>query len=594
MEEKNGGYDESTKKWWSGIMNHQRFRQYWQSLGVVLTIDMVLRIMLGALRVINTPLLIGADVPFVSLTNIKRIMVMHPLILGGVVLELGLIAWALIILLAALMIGLTTVADGQDWTQGWHQLGRAIRQVRLKTFGLLIVDFVVLTPLFSVAFRTPLLTALRIPEFLLDYGTRKWWLTVVAILVYAICWPLAIRYLYVWSLTNVDGLSLHQAMLQSVTRTRHGRWKTPVGQLATVLVSAGVLSWLVNGFLYGLQLWFQPNNRWFSTGCLVIAETVATMLCSWVLMKWTNILVQDNDVVVARSVMSGWTGMVLLGIVINAGLVSSQYFQLSRLPIPATIAHRGVANRNGVQNTIAVLKRTSRQYHPDYVEMDIHETRDHQFVVMHDENLRKLAGINKRPGQLTLHQLQHITIRENGQRAPIASFDNYLAAAQHLHQKLIVELKTTQYDSPDVVRRFNRQYGRIMVKRHHIVHSLDYRVVHQLHDYNPRMKVLYLQAYNFTNPVTTVTGYNNEYSTLNGRFISAAHRHHQPVYAWTVNNQGAMRQLYDQQVNGIVTDRLPELQTTLRQARHHQDRAHRYWNFLDPIANCPDFVKWMR
>ena len=97
--------------------------------------------------------------------------------------------------------------------------------------------------------------------------------------------------------------------------------------------------------------------------------------------------------------------------------------------MPMTVSHRGVTDGNGVQNSISALKRTSRKYHPDYVEMDIHETKDHQFVVMHDEKLRKLAGVNKRPGQLTLRQLERLSIHENGQRSKIASLNEYLSAA---------------------------------------------------------------------------------------------------------------------------------------------------------------------
>lgn len=50
---------------------------------------------------------------------------------------------------------------------------------------------------------------------------------------------------------------------------------------------------------------------------------------------------------------------------------------------------------------------------PDYVEIDLHETRDKQFIVLHDENLKKLTGINKTPSQLTLKQLTKLTAREN-------------------------------------------------------------------------------------------------------------------------------------------------------------------------------------
>ena len=451
-----------------------------------------------------------------------------------------------------------------------------------------LVDFIVLTPIFSVAFRTPLLTMIRIPEFILDYGTRKWWLCVLTLIIYMISWPIAVRNLYIWSLVNISGQPINQACVQSKQLTRNGKWQGTTCRLGAVLVSAGLVSWTANSLLYGIQYWFQPNNQWFSTISLVIAEIVALMLCTWTLMEWTVQVTHVNDHQIARPLINGWTAVALIIMIFSAGMMSKQYFARQSLKMPMTVSHRGVTDGNGVQNSISALKRTSRKYHPDYVEMDIHETKDHQFVVMHDEKLRKLAGVNKRPGQLTLRQLERLSIHENGQRSKIASLNEYLSAAGAIHQKLIIELKTTQYVSPDAIQRFNRQYGQLIVHRHYIVHSLDYNAVHQLHRLNPQMKVLYLQAYNFTNPVSQVSGFNNEYSTLNSRFINAAHHHHQLVYAWTVNNRGAMRQLYNQQVDGIVTDHLAELQTTLRQVNHQQNRARRFWNYLNPIANLPN------
>ena len=486
------------------------------------------------------------------------------------------------------MIGLVTIVNGQSWHQSWYQLRRAVQHIRFKTMLIFLVDFIVLTPIFSVAFRTPLLTMIRIPEFILDYGTRKWWLYVLTIIIYIISWPIAVRNLYIWSLVNISGQPINQASVQSKQLTRNGRWQRMAWQLGAVLVSAGLVSWAVNSLLYGIQYWFQPNNQWFSTISLVIAEIVALMLCTWTLMEWTVQVTHVNGHQVARPLINGWTAVALIIMIFSAGMMIKQYFARQSLKMPMTVSHRGVTDRNGVQNSITALKRTSRKYHPDYVEMDIHETKDHQFVVMHDEKLRKLAGVNKRPGQLTLQQLEDLSIHENGQRSKVASLSDYLSAADAVHQKLIIEWKTTQYDSPDAIQRFNRQYGQLIVHRHYIVHSLDYNAVHQLHRLNPQMKVLYLQAYNFTNPVSQVSGFNNEYSTLNSRFIDAAHHHHQIVYAWTVNNRGAMRQLYNQQVDGIVTDHLAELQTTLRQVNHQQNRARRFWNYLNPIANLPN------
>ncbi|MCF7522885.1 hypothetical protein L3X07_04935 [Levilactobacillus brevis] len=113
---------------------------------------------------------------------------------------------------------------------------------------------------------------------------------------------------------------------------------------------------------------------------------------------------------------------------------------------PLTIAHRGVDNGNGVQNTIPAMVKTSKE-RPDYVEMDIRMTKDHQFVVMHDGNLKSLAGLNRSVASMTLRQLTKVTVTENGYQAKIPSFNHYLNTAIKHHQKLLIEIKTGSADT---------------------------------------------------------------------------------------------------------------------------------------------------
>lgn len=42
------------------------------------------------------------------------------------------------------------------------------------------------------------------------------------------------------------------------------------------------------------------------------------------------------------------------------------------------------------------LEKTA-QLKPDLIEMDVQETKDGQFVMMHDANLKNLTGINATP-----------------------------------------------------------------------------------------------------------------------------------------------------------------------------------------------------
>ena len=54
--------------------------------------------------------------------------------------------------------------------------------------------------------------------------------------------------------------------------------------------------------------------------------------------------------------------------------------------------------------------------------MDVQETKDGHFVVMHDANLRHLTGVNGTPQDLTLKELTNLTVTENGVQAPVCSF----------------------------------------------------------------------------------------------------------------------------------------------------------------------------
>lgn len=246
---------------------------------------------------------------------------------------------------------------------------------------------------------------------------------------------------------------------------------------------------------------------------------------------------------------------------------------------PITISHRGVSDKNGVQNTISALKRTAK-LHPDYVEIDLHETKDKQFVVMHDENLEKLAGINKTPKDLTLKQLTKITLHEDGHQAKIASFDQYLKAAGKLKQKLLIEIKTTPNDSPKMLENFNKKYGKLIIKKKYQLQSLDYRVVEGLHQINPKLFVLYIQPYNFTYPQSVADGYSMEYSTLNNDFIWQAQLQNKLVYAWTVNDSKIMMKMMYDNVNGIITDKLEELNETINNFENSRSYANKLLNFI--------------
>ncbi|MHC3414599.1 glycerophosphodiester phosphodiesterase family protein, partial [Pediococcus pentosaceus] len=146
--------------------------------------------------------------------------------------------------------------------------------------------------------------------------------------------------------------------------------------------------------------------------------------------------------------------------------------------------------------------------------------------------------------------------------------------------------KTTKYDDPKVVERFNAKYGQRILKNHDQVHSLDYDAVEKLKELNPKLTVGYILPFNFIGvPQSSADFYTMEYSTLNNSFLLTAELTGRKVYAWTVNSDDAMARLNFMGVDGIITDKLELLQKTVKQLNHHPSYGSRLINFTYELGS---------
>lgn len=383
-------------------------------------------------------------------------------------------------------------------------------------------------------------------------------------------------------------------MKESWNLTSRKYWWKLLSRLLVLGFSASIILLIFNLLIYLCQLGLDrlPRNVSFIFAVfnLLLVQLVSELVAIWISIISLLIVVAPLKSFKLQSKVKKTIKLKVLALclmlvfALAAGANNVLYLKEIDMQRPLTISHRGVSDKNGVQNTIPALKKTAK-LHPDYVEIDLHETKDKQFVVMHDENLKQLAGINKTPKDLTLKQLTRITLREDGHRAKIASFDQYLKAAAKIKQKLLIEVKTTPNDSTKMLQNFNKKYGKLIIKRKYQVQSLDYRVIEGLHQINPKLFVLYIQPYNFTYPQSVANGYSMEYSTLNNDFIWQAQLQNKPVYAWTVNAPNMMMKMMYDNVNGIITDQLAELNETIKDFEDNQSYANKLLNFILILPN---------
>ena len=83
-----------------------------------------------------------------------------------------------------------------------------------------------------------------------------------------------------------------------------------------------------------------------------------------------------------------------------------------------------------------------------------------------------------------------------------------------------------------------------------------------------------------------------EYSTLNFEFIQQAHRQKDVVYSWTVNDSNVMKQMMYNHVDGIITDNLGELNSTIKDYMGSKSYANRILNFILAVPTSGGLEPW--
>lgn len=586
--------------WWDST---RRFYKNWGSyVALIFSTNLVISYL--AVPFFNwllEMLLKWQGVSYVSYTNVLSIIIHTPIAALGMLA----ILLAVIILIywqfAFLLLGIINIFRGRPQTirQVLRTTVTSLTLTSPSTFLFFIGYFIVILPFGSFIFTTPLLNKARIPAFIVSYLLENPWMALGLAGFYLIAGYLGIRLISLLPLMIIDRLPWKTAVKRSWQQTKHRTLRYLWTMLVTLFMILVAVT-LIYMLIYLAQLGFDKTGIAMAAATvnLFIMEAITEVIICYTTAVFMMLIIvcYRQDFTLLRQApqhfneaprLKRWTrASVAIGILLATSLlVAVNLVYLNGLVItkPIIISHRGVDDGNGVQNTIPALIKTSKK-HPDYVEMDIQVTKDHQFVVMHDPTLKALAGINKKPSQLTLKQLEKITVRENGHQAKIPSFDAYLKAARQHHQKLLVEIKTSSaYTSADT-KRFIKRYGATLLAHHDQVHTLSYKVMRDLKRLDSQQFVSYILPYNLTFPHTDANGYTMEVTTLNDQFVDKADRNHKTVYAWDIDDTDQMDRMMFMGVTGIITDNLTEMQQEAKSNTDHPSYAKLLLTFMNELS----------
>jgi glycerophosphoryl diester phosphodiesterase len=221
------------------------------------------------------------------------------------------------------------------------------------------------------------------------------------------------------------------------------------------------------------------------------------------------------------------------------------------------VAHRGFL-AGGVENTLPALQAAARAG-ADRVEFDVMETKDGKFVVMHDANLKRLAGKNLNVKDLTQDELTKITVRADGMEAKIPSLEEWIQLSIQLNLPQLLEIKLHGGETPDLVPRLLAVLDRTGVTESYTYHTLSREVVDELKRLRPELVVGFIVPINFGGiPEVKADFLVIEQQSYSNQFIHQAWAAGYNVIVWTVDDEQQMRQYLNAAVDGIITDR-PDL-----------------------------------
>ena len=245
-----------------------------------------------------------------------------------------------------------------------------------------------------------------------------------------------------------------------------------------------------------------------------------------------------------------------------------------------TIAHRGYVAK-GVENSIEALEGAA-EIGADYVEFDIILTKDNKFVVMHDYNLKRLAGVNKRVQDMNFDEVVGLTIKQGDYTSKIPSLEEFINKAKELNMNLVIELKPHGAEPPNYIDILIDEVKRLKLENYKFM-SLNSKVMEELETKVPTLETGYVIPLQFGNfHHSNVDFFVIEDFSYRDRLVEQARKENKQVFVWTINNPALITKYLQSPADGIITDE-PEL------VKEEKDILENHYSYFDKILRLVNF-----
>ena len=435
--------------------------------------------------------------------------------------------------------------------------------------GILVVLYVsLLSPIIGFELVISLTRGLYVPKFISSVIWSNPLFSIGAVILIAALFLVGVLFIFILHGTLIDGMTLRKSGSNSINLIRKNKKKFFPEMLRFFLVFLAVFAaaFVITAFIIFLSLFLQIPESVLIPITVFSLSLISCVMLMFILMTMPLLTLKLTSLYLDFKSEGEWryeerenrkspivivTAIVLvLLICLTTVSVSCFYNEL----FPGKVTTGFVAHRAGgfeaPENTAAGLD-VAYKMGSSGGEIDIQRTSDGSYIVLHDNTFSRVAGVDKKPSEMTLEEVKQL--RVDGE--PVPTLEDMLDAS-HGRLTLYVELKGKTVDKQMADEAVKIIKDRNMTDETVII-SLKYDLIDYVESTYPEMNTGFLAFASFGDTAELNCDYLAlEEETATVDTINSIHNNGKKVLVWTVNDDEDIEEFIQSGADELITDNL--------------------------------------
>ena len=435
--------------------------------------------------------------------------------------------------------------------------------------GILVVLYVsLLSPIIGFELVISLTRGLYVPKFISSVIWSNPLFSIGAVILIAALFLVGVLFIFILHGTLIDGMTLRKSGSNSINLIRKNKKKFFLEILRFFLVFLAVFAaaFVITAFIIFLSLFLQIPESVLIPITVFSLSLISCVMLMFILMTMPLLTLKLTSLYLDFKSEGEWryeerenrkspivivTAIVLvLLICLTTVSVSCFYNEL----FPGKVTTGFVAHRAGgfeaPENTAAGLD-VAYKMGSSGGEIDIQRTSDGSYIVLHDNTFSRVAGVDKKPSEMTLEEVKQL--RVDGE--PVPTLEDMLDAS-HGRLTLYVELKGETADKQMADEAVKIIKDRNMTDETVII-SLKYDLIDYVESTYPEMNTGFLAFASFGDTAELNCDYLAlEEETATVDTINSIHNNGKKVLVWTVNDDEDIEEFIQSGADELITDNL--------------------------------------